>query len=307
MHLYPDPDQAALRAQMAQSFGLPAECLLAGNGSDELLAFIFQGFCPGGAAFPDITYGFYPVLAALYGVPAQTVPLRQDFELDIGDYRMLRQTLFFANPNAPTGLAVPAADFAALAAEMPDRLVVVDEAYADFGAESALPLVPRHDNLLVVGTFSKCRAMAGARLGWAAGHLELIAGLNRLRCGFNPYSLNRMTLAAGVAMLRETRWLEEATFKIKKTRARTIGRLRQLGFSSTNSTANFLFVSHGAVPAGTLYSQLRRYGVLVRWFQKPRIENWLRITVGTDKEMDILVAAMAEIIEGYHSGTLDNQ
>ena len=233
LRLYPDPDCRELIAAIAEVNGLKAEQLIAGNGSDELLAFIFQALCPKGAAFADISYGFYG-LAQLYGVSAKIVPLRGDFTICLDDYRGLEETIFIANPNAPTGIALDPRDIAALAKEKPDRLVVVDEAYVDFGAKSCIRYINELSNLLVVHTFSKSRNLAGGRVAFAAGDRELIADLNRIKFSFNPYNINRISQIAGAASVLDRQYFSDCCSKIIATREKSARELR-LGFEMTES------------------------------------------------------------------------
>jgi len=297
LRLYPDPECGELRSAIAQVHGIETEQIIAGNGSDELLAFIFQGFCPKGAAFADITYGFYKVWAQLYGVNAKIVPLREDFTLCLEDYRGLNETIFIANPNAPTGIALDPRDIAALAKEKPERLVVVDEAYVDFGAESCIRFIDELSNLLVVRTFSKSRNLAGGRVAFAAGSREIIADLNRIKYSFNPYNLNRLSQIAGTASVLDIQYFSECCSKIISTRERSAGELRALGFEMTESRTNFLFVRHPRLKGAELYKKLRGRGILVRHFGGERIEDYVRITIGSDKEMDALIEALAAILK----------
>lgn len=296
LQLYSNPDCTEVIEPLAQWLGLAPQQVFVGNGSDEVLAFCFQGFCPNGAAFADLTYGFYPVYAALYGLQTKLIPLREDFSIAPEDYANTGKTIFIANPNAPTGLALSAAQIEQILQANPGILVVVDEAYVYFGAESAVPLLERYPNLLVVGTFSKSRSMAGARLGYAAGSPGLIADLNRIKFSFNPYNVNRVTLAAGAASLQNQPYFEECIAAVVQTRAHALQTLREMGFCCTESLANFVFVSHPDAPAKALYNHLRRKGILVRWFNQPRIENHLRITIGTPQQMQLLYTALKEII-----------
>ncbi len=296
LNLYPDPAAAALRTAMARTLDVPESSVFMGNGSDEILAFCFQGLCANGAAFADVTYGFYPVYTALYGVAARVIPLQADFTLDTQAYENARETLFIANPNAPTGLALPAAALEALAAGNTGRLLVVDEAYVDFGAESVVKLTQKYDNILVVGTLSKSRALAGARLGYAVGAPGLIAALERIRYSFNPYNLSRLAMAAGLAALHDAAYFECCRRKIMQTRADTTDKLAALGFECTASKANFVFARHQTAGGGALYRALKSAGVLVRWFDKPRIQDYLRITIGTPEEMAQLFMAFEKIL-----------
>lgn len=298
LRLYPDPECRELAGAIAENYGLDIDQVICGNGSDELLAFIFQGLCPKGAAFADISYGFYKVWAQLYGLNTRVIPLRDDFTICLDDYRALDETLFFANPNAPTGIALRPQDIAVLAQERPDRLVVVDEAYVDFGAESCKQFIDELDNILVVQTFSKSRNLAGGRIAFAAGSRELIADLNRIRFSFNPYNVNRLSQMAGAAAVADRQYLTECCSKIIAARERTAGELCTLGFEMTDSSTNFLFVRHPKLKGTEIYSKLRERGILVRYFGGERIEDYVRITVGSDYEMDALIDALREICRG---------
>lgn len=297
LQLYSDLTGGETLDLMAKRLGVGREQVMLSNGSDEVLAFCFQALCPGGAAFADLTYGFYPVYCALYGVAPHIVPLEEDFTLDPRAYMDCRRTLFIANPNAPTGLALDRGQIEDLLRWNRGSLVVVDEAYVDFGAETAVPLLEEFDNLLVVGTFSKARNLAGARLGYVAGSAELIADLSRIRFSFNPYNVNSMTLAAGKAALEDEAYFEDCRRKVMATRARSLGAMRDLGFACTKSVANFLFAAHPKVPAEVLQRRLYAAGIFVRWFNVPRIQNHLRITVGTEHEMERLFEEIRKILE----------
>ena len=245
-------------------------------------------------AFPDISYGFYAVFARLYGIPVRQVPLRADFRLVPEDYNHLHRTIVLANPNAPTGLALSRDEVEGIVRANPDAVVVVDEAYVDFGGESAVPLTARYPNLLVVQTFSKSRSMAGARLGYAIGDAALIQDLEAIRFSTNPYNVNRLTLRAGAAALAEQDYYDANCAAIVDTRADTKRRLEALGFTCTDSRANFLFARHPAADGGDLYRRLKERGVLVRRFDAPRIGDYIRITIGTRAQMD----ALLERLEG---------
>lgn len=299
LRLYSDPQCTDFLAALAQTYGVSKACVFAGNGSDEVLAFAFRAFCENGAAFADITYGFYPVFARLFGIAYQEIPLRDDFTIEVADYASVRGTIFLANPNAPTGLCLPLAQIEALLQQNRDRLIVVDEAYVDFGGESAVMLLPRYDNLLVVGTFSKSRSLAGARLGYAIGGDALIADLNTVKFSFNPYNINCLTLLAGTAALADAAYFTQCCDAIVQTRAETSRALAALGFTLTDSRANFLFAAPCAPLGGQAYYQaLRERGILVRWFDLPRIRDYVRITIGTDAQMQTLLAVTQEIIKG---------
>lgn len=300
LNLYPDPEAKTLKAALAETLGVEPGQVFLGNGSDEILAFIFQALCPAGVAFADITYGFYRVYAALYGLDAKVVPLREDFTLAPQDYTGLEdgRTIVLANPNAPTGLGLPRAAIQGIISASPQSLVVVDEAYVDFGAESALPLLKQHDNLMVVGTFSKSRSLAGGRLGYAVASPALVEDLERIKFSFNPYNLNRMTMAAGLAALEDTAYFEDCRTRIMATRQQAKAALEQLGFECTASQANFLFARHPRHSAEALYTALKARGILVRWFNQSRICQWLRITIGTPAQIQALQAALAALVQG---------
>lgn len=290
LRLYSDPACTDFLATLAKAYGVAENQVFAGNGSDEVLAFAFCAFCAKGAAFADLTYGFYPVFARLFGVPAREIPLRADFSLAVEDYADEPGTLFLANPNAPTGLCLPLAEIETLLRQRPERLVVVDEAYIDFGGESAVPLLPRYDNLLVVGTFSKSRSLAGARLGYAVGSAALIADLNTVKFSFNPYNVNRLTLAAGTAALADAAYYAKNCAEVAAVRDDTAEALRALGFAVTNSKANFLFVgANPRISGADYFAALRQNAILVRRFEVPRIADWVRITVGTRAQMERLL------------------
>ncbi len=298
LNLYPDITGGALRPELAKHFGVKPENSFLGNGSDEILAFIFQALCPNGAVFADITYGFYPVYAKLYGVETKVIPLRENFKLAVEDYAEAGKTVIIANPNAPTGLALTRREIEKLLISNQNNLVIIDEAYVDYGAESCVPLLKNFNNLMVVGTFSKSRSLAGGRLGYAFASSELVADLERIRYSFNPYNLNQMTLAAGMAALNDDAYFRSCTCKIIESRSKSIIRLNSMGFICTNSSANFIFASHATQSAKMIYETLKEQDILVRWFDMPRISNYLRITVGTDKDMDTLCEALEKTVNG---------
>ncbi len=296
LRLYPDPAATCLKAPLAESFGVLPENVFVANGSDEVLAFCFMALCPKGASFADITYGFYSVYAALYGVDAEIIPLSDDFSIDVSEYMGEERTIFIANPNAPTGIALSLEVVEKLVAQNSQRLVIIDEAYVDFGAQSAVPLTKKYDNLMVVGTFSKSRAMAGARLGYAVANRELIADLERIKFSFNPYNVSRPTMAAGAAAIADVAYFEQCIDKVVATRQWTNEQLKSLGFELTDSRANFIFARHTRMNAQDIYEKLKQKGILVRWFDAPRIRNFLRISIGTDENMRALVDAVKHIL-----------
>lgn len=298
LNLYPDPAAKEFTAAVADWLGVGADSVLVTNGSDEALAFVFQGLCgQGGVAFADITYGFYIVLAQLYNIEAEIIPLRDDFSLDVQDYARTSRAVVVSNPNAPTGLALEREQIEQLLRQNPDRPVIVDEAYVAFAGDiSASPLIKQYDNLVVVGTLSKSHGLAGARLGYIAARPEIIADLTRVKFSFNPYSVNRMSLAAGTAALRDVDYFRASRDKVIAVREQTTRKLRALGFECTDSRANFIFARCPRVTAQTLYERLRREGILVRWFDRPRIRDFLRISVGTPDDMAALIAKLEQII-----------
>lgn len=303
LNLYCDPDCTRLRAAAAALYGLAPENILPVNGSDEALYFAFTAFCGSARpmAFADITYGFYPVFAAVTCTPAHILPLREDFSLDPADYCGLHENIVLANPNAPTGMTLAPADIEKILLSNPDNVVIVDEAYVDFGGESCVPLIGKYDNLLVVQTFSKSRSLAGARLGFALGNAALIGDLNTVKFSTNPYNVNRMTQAAGMAAIASQDYTLENCRRVAENRAYTAKALEDMGFRVLPSKANFLFAAHPAAAGQALYRALKDRGVLVRWFDKPRIRDWLRITIGSREQMDALLAAMKTILNDERS------
>ena len=299
LQLYSDPTCKVLHEKLAEVLGVSPDEVLCTNGSDEILNFAFMAFCDDDhpAAFADITYGFYSVFAELNRVPYDVIPLRDDFSIGVEDYVGIGKTVFIANPNAPTGVALSPMEIEKILASNPDNVVVIDEAYVDFGAESCIPLIRKYKNLLVTGTFSKSRSMAGARLGFGVACPELIADLNTVKYSTNPYNVNAMTMAAGIGMLAD----EEATRKncatVAENREYAARELKELGFRMTESKANFLFAMHPQVDGETVYKKLREKGILVRHFNALRIAAYNRITVGTREQMDALIDALKQILE----------
>ena len=299
MNLYSDIEGVGVREALAALYGLRPENLLLGNGSDEILNFAFMAFCDDDhpAAFPDISYGFYPVFANLNRVPYTEIPLREDFRAAPEDYYGLGKTIFLANPNAPTGIALSSREVEEIVKRNPDSVVVIDEAYVDFGGESCIPLIEKYENLLVVQTFSKSRSMAGARLGFAAGSAELIRDLGTIKFSTNPYNVNSMTQALGLGVLLDEETTRANCRTVMENRAYTAQALECLGFAVLPSAANFLFVRSDRIGGGELYRKLRERAVLVRHFDKERIKDYNRITVGTREQMDILLKNIREILE----------
>ena len=299
LRLYSDPACADLLKAAAAHFGLQPEQIMPGNGSDENLFFALRAFCDADhpLAYADITYGCYGVWCGLMHIPSHIIPLKEDFTLDPKDYYGLNQTIVLANPNAPTGIALPRAEIEGILKANPNNVVIVDEAYVDFGGESCVPLIDQYENLLVVQTFSKSRQLAGARLGLAMGNAKLIADLNRVKFSLNPYNINRLTLKAGQAALEDTAYFEKTRAAIMDTRAWTMQQLTDRGFTVLDSRANFVFASTERINGGVLYKELKKNGILVRHFDAPRIENWLRITIGTPEQMQALMDAVDKILE----------
>jgi histidinol-phosphate aminotransferase len=299
LRLYPDPRAMALREAIAVRYGVAPEQVFVGNGSDEILAHTFAALLKHDDApllFPDITYSFYPVYCRLYGVRYEEVPLDAAMRVQLADYRRPCSAILLANPNAPTGIALPRQATEALLAEHPDQLVVLDEAYVDFGGESAIPLVARHDNLLVIQTLSKSRALAGLRVGFAIGQRPLIEALERVKDSFNSYPLDGLAIAGAVAAIGDDAWFAETRARIMASRDALARDLTQLGFEVLPSAANFVFARHPRRAGAELAAGLRERGVLVRHFQKPRIGNFLRITVGTDEQCSRLIALARDLV-----------
>ena len=300
LRLYPDPESAALRGALAEHYGVEPEQVFCGNGSDEVLGLCFYAlFSPGRkVVFPDITYSFYPVYTELFGLDYEEIPLNEDFTLPVGRFLGGNGGAVICNPNAPTGRALPLSDIRRIVEANPAAAVLVDEAYADFGAQSAVELIDQYPNLLVVRTMSKSRSLAGMRVGYALGSPEVMAAVRCVKNSFNSYPLDRLALAAGEAAIRDVEYFEESRRKVITTRERTTARLRELGFFVHDSNANFIFITHPAVGGKELQQGLRDRGVLVRWFDKPRIRDYLRVSIGTDQEMEAMCRACQDILKG---------
>ena len=300
LNLYPNTDGSRLIKKLAEFYGVKPENIIIGNGSDELLAFAFLAFCDSerGVCFPDITYGFYPVYATLFQVSATQIPLNDDLTINVSDYLNVGKNVVIANPNAPTGIAMPVSDIADIARSNPDYVTLIDEAYVDFGAQSAIPLIGEFENLIVMHTYSKSRSMAGARLAYVIAPAPLVEDLNKMKYSFNPYNVNHLTQIAGEAALAEEPYYAEKRGRIMATRACTESKLRDLGFSMTDSSANFIFVKHPRISGYDLYAALKQKGILVRHLNKPRITDYVRITIGTEEQMDALINAIAGLLAG---------
>ena len=298
LNLYCDPESTELRKKAAALYGVRPENILPVNGSDEILYFAFFAFGDESHpfAFPDVTYGFYPVYADLCHVPAHVIPLKDDYSVNPADYIGLGKNIVIANPNAPTGIALPPADIERIVASNPDRVVVIDEAYIDFGGESCVPLIGKYDNLLVTQTFSKSRSLAGARLGFGIACESLIRDLTTIKYSVNPYNVNRMTQAAGCAAIDDDAYYMQNCRTITENRAYLTRELEALGFTVLPSSANFVFARRPDIPGYELYASLKKRGVLVRHFAKDRIDRFTRITVGTREQLDILLDSIRAIL-----------
>ena len=298
LRLYPDPSAGALVKAIADYYGLKEDQVFVGVGSDDVLAMSFLTFFNGEkpVLFPDITYSFYDVWAELFRIPYERPALDDSFHIKKEDYFKENGGIIFPNPNAPTGVELPLQDIEEILKANPGSVVIVDEAYIDFGAHSALPLISKYDNLLVVQTFSKSRSMAGMRIGFACGNPVLIKYLNDVKYSFNSYTMNRASLAAGVAAIGDRDYFEDTCQKIMDTREWTQKELTVLGFTFQDSKANFIFASHKTCPAKQIFEALRAKHIYVRYFAKPRIDNYLRITIGTREEMEQLIRFLKDYL-----------
>ena len=299
LRLYSDATAMELKTALASQYGVGPENVFVSNGSDEALNFAFLAYATDGrgAAFADLTYSFYPVFCDLYHIQADVIPLKEDFTLDPRDYYGRNQTIVIANPNAPTGLALSRDEMEEIVKANPDSVVVVDEAYVDFGGESCVPLTQKYPNLLVVQTYSKSRSMAGARLGYAIGDASLIQDLETIKFSTNPFNVNQLTMKAGAAALAEQSYYDENCKKIMETRDYTTRELEKLGFTVLPSQTNFIFAKKDGVDGAALYQGLKERGVLVRYFDKDRIRDYNRITIGTREQMDILLEKVRELLQ----------
>lgn len=300
LRLYPDPQATQLRAAIAARHRVQSEQVFVGNGSDEVLAHAFLGLLKhdGPLLFPDVTYSFYPVYCGLYGIAFEPVPLDSAMRVRIREYDRPSGAVILPNPNAPTGIALPRDQIAALAGAQPDRVVVVDEAYVDFGAESAVPLIAEHANLLVIQTLSKSRALAGLRVGFAIGQRELIEALERVKDSFNSYPLDQLAIAGATAAIEDEAWFEDTRSRIMGSRTSLTEALQGLGFEVLRSQANFVFARHPGQAGGAVAAALRDRGVLVRHFRNERIQDFLRITIGTPEQCERLIAVLRDVLPG---------
>ena len=301
LRLYPDPECTTLRELLGATYGLKPEQIFVGNGSDEVLAMCFYAFFTPGKAvvFPDITYSFYPVYARLFGLDYREIPLDENFGVPVEQFLGGNGGVVIANPNAPTGRDLPLHAIREIAEANPEAVVMVDEAYVDFGAHSAVALLDGCPNLVVVRTMSKSRSLAGLRVGYAMGSADLMAALNCVKNSFNSYTVDRLAQAGAAAAIRDDAYFRCVVAKVRNTREVTAGRLKQMGFRVCDSAANFLFISHERAPAKALLDGLRERGILVRWWDKPRISNCLRVSIGTDEDMDTFCRAMEELLEQF--------
>ena len=299
LQLYSDPECRDLVKAASEYFGVDSDQIIFTNGSDDILNFAFMAFCDEEhpAVFPNISYGFYPVFAEFNHIPYEEKPLNDDFTINVEDYIGVNKTVIIANPNAPTGIGLPLADIERIIQSNPDNVVVIDEAYVDFGGESAVKLVNKYENLLVTQTFSKSRCMAGARLGFGIGSKEIIRDLNTVRFSTNPYNINRMTMAAGIGALEDDEYFRSNCKKIAETRAWTVTELKKLGFEILDSVANFIFAKNPAIDGKELYLTLKEKGVLVRHFDKEKLTQYNRITIGSPEQMQILIDTVKQILE----------
>lgn len=299
LNLYSDPECKKLVDAIAEYYGVSARNVIATNGSDESLAFCFQAFCDENtpAAYPDITYGFYKVFAKLYSIDSKVMPLKADFSVDPADYMGINATVFLANPNAPTGMALALEDIEKIALSNPENVVIIDEAYVDFGGKSAIELTRKLSNLLVVQTFSKSRSLAGGRIGFVIGCEELIEDLRKIKYSFNPYNVGALPQAAAEASIRDTEYFEACRKRVIDAREYTVEQLLKMGLAVLPSCANFIFVSPTRISGQEYFAALREKGILVRHFSAPRVCDFVRVTIGSLEQMDAYLKATREILE----------
>ena len=298
LRLYPDPDISDLKNKIAKKYKIETENIFIGNGSDEILAFSFMAFFNRGDKiyYPNITYSFYSVYSDLFDLNEKKIPLKEDFSINVNDYKNLDSGIVIANPNAPTGILLKLNDVEDIIKTNPNNIVIIDEAYIDFGGESAMKLINKYDNLLVIQTFSKSRSLAGMRLGFSFGNKELIRGLKNIKFSFNSYTINRLSILAGIEAFKDEEYFKESISKIINTREKTKEKLKELGFKVLDSKSNFLFMSHNKIFAEDIYLKLKANGILVRYFKQDIINNFIRATIGTDEEMIIFINALKKIV-----------
>ena len=296
---YPDPDAKDLVREIASYYDVDENKVFVGVGSDDILGMSFLTFFNSDkpVLFPDITYSFYDVWADLYDIKYEKIPLTEEFEIDPKKYKKENCGIVFANPNAPTGIALPKAQVEEIIAANPDSVVIVDEAYIDFGGETVLDLIDKYENLLVVRTFSKSRALAGMRVGYAFGSETLINALKDVKFSYNSYTLNVAAIRGAKAAIKDDEYFKGLVDEIKRTREETKMKLKKMGFDCTNSQTNFLFATHESMPAKEIFEKLREKSIYVRYFDKPRIDSYIRITIGTKEQMNALVMALEDIIK----------
>lgn len=300
LNLYSDPDTREVISAIAKTLGVNENQVLMGNGSDEILAFTFQAFCDREhqPCFADITYGFYPVFCELFNLEPEIIPLKDDLSIDPSDYFDKNKPIFIANPNAPTGLALTLSQIEEILIHNKDNIVLIDEAYVDFGAESAISLIDKYPNLIVSRTFSKSRNLAGARLGFAVSNPEIIADMCKMKFSFNPYNINRLSIIAGKEAMLDTEYFDKCISEIIKTREYTVAELQKRGFTIPESKTNFIFAKHESVSGADYFNALRARNILVRHFGKERIKDYVRITIGSRSQMDALIEATDDILKG---------
>ena len=299
LRLYPDPNVSDLKKEISKLYNIKENNIFIGNGSDEILAFSFMAFFNRGdkVYYPNITYSFYSVYSSLFDLNEQKIHLKDDFTIDINNYKNLDSGIFIANPNAPTGLLLSLKEIEEILINNKDNIVIIDEAYIDFGGESAYKLIDKYCNLLVIQTFSKSRALAGMRLGFAIGDENLIQGLKNIKYSFNSYTINRLSILAAIEAIKDKKYFEESVNKIINTRERMKIQLKELDFKVLDSKSNFLFISHKNMFTEKLYLKLRDNGILVRYFKSNIIDNYIRVTIGTDEEMDAFIKKLKEILK----------
>lgn len=298
LRLYSDPQANTLKQAIADFYQVNISNVFVGNSSDEVLAHSFAGLLKHDKPllYPDISYSFYPSYIKLFAINALAIPLDDDLRINLSDYQQHNGAIVFPNPNAPTGIALTRGAIDNLAQQHPDSVILIDEAYIDFGGETAVPLTQKYDNIIVVQTFSKSRSLAGLRVGFAIAPAELVEGLERVKNSFNSYPLDRIAIQGATASMQDRAYFEQTCQKIIKTRTTTEVALQALGFSTLPSSSNFIFATTDKMPAEALYLSLKQQGILVRYFNKPRIDNYLRISIGTDEEMEALISAIKEIL-----------
>ena len=299
LRLYSDPEASLLVEAIADNFGIAKDQVITTNGSDEILAFIFMAFQGAGGKvyYPEISYSFYPVYCDVFGAAGVKVPLRDDFSIDPEDYYDADGLIVITNPNAPTGIALTLDQIEDILIHNKENLVVIDEAYVDFGAESAVQLIDKYDNLLVVQTFSKSRSLAGSRIGYAMGNSEIIADLNAIKFSFNPYNLDRLAILAGTEAMKDKAYFKETCSKIIETRENFVSEMEKMGFTILPSKANFVFAASSEISGKEYFTKLREDNIIVRYFDKEKISNYVRITIGTPEEMELLLEKTREILD----------